>query len=287
MAHRHSAHYVDARREDVAGVTQPTRGEPFGTTGMGGTQGCVLTQVSGSVQRSTIRRAAIAVCDTRPMPLLLLDLDNTLVDRAAAFLKWAERFAVAHGGDVDWLVEADADGYEPRARLAERIRSQYFLDDSAFSSLQADLDSGMADDLVLDPAVPMALTRARNAGWVPVIVTNGRVVQQERKLSVSGLNRLVDTWVISEAVGAKKPDPAIFGAAARLTGRSLERAWMIGDSATADIGGANRISIDSVWLHRGRRWIEDQYQPTFVANDCVEAIDYVVHKGVSTAENQS
>ncbi|OPX12952.1 HAD family hydrolase [Mycobacterium sp. AT1] len=219
------------------------------------------------------------------MPLLLLDLDNTLVDRAAAFLRWAERFVVARGGDVDWLVDADADGYEPRARLAERIRSQYLLDDSAFSSLQADLDAGMADDLVLDPAVPMGLTRARNAGWVPAVVTNGRVVQQERKLSVTGLDRLVETWVISEAVGAKKPDPEIFRAVARRTGLSLDGAWMIGDSATADIGGANSILIDSVWLHRGRSWIEDRYQPTFVANDCVEAIDYVVHKGVSVADH--
>jgi putative hydrolase of the HAD superfamily len=222
---------------------------------------------------------AIALCDTRTMPLLLLDLDNTLVDRAAAFLKWAHRFKLAHGGDIDWLVDADADGYEPRARLAERIRSKYFLDDSAFLSLQADLDSGMADGLVLDPAVPSALARARNAGWVPVVVTNGPVVQQERKLSVTGLDCLLETWVISEAVGVKKPDPKIFGAVTSLTGRSLDGAWMIGDSATADIGGANRISIDSVWLHRGRCWIEDQYQPTFVTSNCVEAIDYVVQKG--------
>lgn len=227
----------------------------------------------------------IALCDTQTMPLLLLDLDNTLVDRAAAYLKWAERFTLAHGGDVDWLVEADDDGYEPRGRLAERIRSKYCLDDSPFSALQADLDSGMAEDLVLDPAVPLALARARNAGWVPVVVTNGRVVQQERKLSVTGLDRLVEAWVISEAVGVKKPDPEIFGAVASLTGRSLDGAWMIGDSATADIGGANRISIDSIWLHRGRRWIEDQYQPTFITNDCVEAIDYVVHRGVSIAAN--
>lgn len=51
--------------------------------------------------------------------------------------------------------------------------------------------------------------------------------------------------------------------------------------------GANRVSIDSVWLHRGRRWIEDRCQPTFVANDCVEAIDYVVHNRVSIAENHA
>lgn len=221
------------------------------------------------------------------MPLLLLDLDNTLVDRAAAFLRWAERFTAAHGGDVDWLVDADDDGYEPRVRLAERIRCKYSLDESALSALQADLESGMADELVLDPAVPMALARARNAGWVPAVVTNGPVVQQERKLSVTGLDRLVEAWVISEAVGVKKPDPEIFGAVASLTRLSLDGAWMIGDSATADIAGANRISIDSVWLHRGRRWSEDQYQPTFVADDCAQAIDHVVHKGVSVAENRS
>lgn len=215
------------------------------------------------------------------MPLLLLDLDNTLVDRAAAFQKWAERFTAAHGGDVDWLVEADADGYEPRVRLAERIRSKYLLDDAVFASLQADLGSGMADDLVLDAGIPLALARARTAGWVPVVVTNGPVVQQERKLSVTGLDRLVRTWVISEAVGVKKPDPEIFRAAARLTGRSLDAAWMVGDSATADIGGANKVLIDSVWLHRGRCWAEDHYQPTIVANDCVEAIDYVVQKGIT------
>lgn len=217
------------------------------------------------------------------MPLLLLDLDNTLVDRETAFLKWAKRFTAAHGGETAWLIEADADGYEPRARLAERIRSRYALDDSAFRTLQTDLDSGMADDLVLDPALPPALTRARETGWVPVVVTNGRVAQQERKLSVTGLDRLVHTWVISEAVGVSKPDPAIFGAAARLTGRSLDGAWMIGDSATADIGGAHTSSIDSVWLHRGRLWSEDRYRPTLVAGDCVEAIGHVVREGLSTA----
>lgn len=215
------------------------------------------------------------------MPLLLLDLDNTLVDRAAAFQRWAKRFTSAHGGDIEWLVEADADGYEPRERLAERIRSKYFLDDAAFASLQADLDAGMADELVLDAGIPMALARAKTAGWVPVVVTNGRVAQQERKLAVTGLDQLVDAWVISEAAGVKKPDPAIFDAVFRLTGRSLDGAWIIGDSATADIRGAHGVSINSVWLHRGYRWAEDGYLPTVVADDCVEAIDYVVRLSVS------
>ncbi len=55
------------------------------------------------------------------MPLLLADLDNTLIDRAGAFSRWAREFAAAHAGsqaDAQWLVAADRDGLESRERLA-------------------------------------------------------------------------------------------------------------------------------------------------------------------------
>jgi hypothetical protein len=52
---------------------------------------------------------------------LLVDLDNTLIDRAGAFARWAREFTSARGGsaaDAAWLVAADRDGLEPRERLA-------------------------------------------------------------------------------------------------------------------------------------------------------------------------
>src|SRR6266576_1316820 len=54
------------------------------------------------------------------MPLLLLDLDDTLVDRADAYRRWAASFAARHGDEreADWLVEADDGGYAPREQLA-------------------------------------------------------------------------------------------------------------------------------------------------------------------------
>ncbi len=58
------------------------------------------------------------------MPLLLVDLDNTLIDRAGAFGRWSREFASARGGgpaDAQWLVAADRDGLEPRERLATGI----------------------------------------------------------------------------------------------------------------------------------------------------------------------
>ena len=46
------------------------------------------------------------------VPLLLLDLDNTLIDRAGAFKSWAESFLAEIGApeyDVPWLLDVDAE----------------------------------------------------------------------------------------------------------------------------------------------------------------------------------
>jgi hypothetical protein len=56
--------------------------------------------------------------------VLLVDLDNTLIDRAGAFDRWARDFASARRGgaaDAQWLAVADRDGPEPRERLAGLI----------------------------------------------------------------------------------------------------------------------------------------------------------------------
>ncbi|MGN6331994.1 MAG: HAD family hydrolase [Motilibacteraceae bacterium] len=134
----------------------------------------------------------------------------------------------------------------------------------------------MADHTELDPEVPQVLEAACAAGWTPVIVTNGTVEQQERKLSLTGLDQLVAGWVISEAVGAKKPDERIFQLAAAASGASLSGAWMIGDSPHADIAGAHRLGLRSVWLHRGRPWQEEAFAPTKVADDCAQALSHVL-----------
>ena len=175
------------------------------------------------------------------MPLLLVDLDNTLIDRAGAFERWAQGFVSARGGDAGdaaWLVAADRDGLEPRERFAGMIAERFGLDARDEGALLAELRGGLVRQLVTDDAVNRALRRARAAGWAPFVVTNGTVAQQERKLRHTGLDREVAGWVVSEGAGLRKPDPAIFRFAAEQAGQSLDGAWMIGDCAQADIEGA-------------------------------------------------
>ena len=216
------------------------------------------------------------------MPLLLVDLDNTLIDRAGAVGRWAREFASGRGGsdaDAQWIVAADRDGLEPRERLAAIISERFGLDDRDRAGLVAELRDGLVRQIFLDSTVAGALRDARAAGWVPFVVTNGTVAQQELKLRHTGLDREVAGWVISEGAGIRKPDPAIFRLAAARAGQSLHGAWMIGDSAEADIGGARDAGLPGVWLHRGRPWPLAAFQPDHTADSFPRAVQMVLAAG--------
>lgn len=156
------------------------------------------------------------------------------------------------------------------------IRTRFQLLESTVEQLIEDLHRGMVEHLVLDPEVPRALSAARNAGWEPVVVTNGTVEQQERKIRRTGLDDYVAGWIVSQGAGMAKPDRRMFELAAQSVGLPLGGAWMIGDSAHADIGGAHGAGVESIWLHRGRKWDEQRFAPSLVSDSCPDAIDHVI-----------
>jgi putative hydrolase of the HAD superfamily len=203
------------------------------------------------------------------VPLLLLDLDNTLVDRDRAFREAVATFLP--GVDVTWVMSVDNHGYTPRDQVAAAIEDRYgaFVSRAAIRSL---LDDGASGNVVLQEPVRQALTEVRERGWTCVIVTNGRTVQQERKIHRTGLDRLVHGWVVSEAIGVKKPAPEIFEAAAALAGLPLAGAWMIGDSPHADVGGAVALGLRSVWVPNHESWPYEDFAPTDTAPDAASAI---------------
>ena len=210
------------------------------------------------------------------MPLLLVDLDNTLIDRDAAFRTAVAAFLAGHGlpdTDVAWVLSVDASGYTARDVVASALAHRYanVVPATAISAL---LDCGGAAHVKLADATQKALLKAREDGWACVIVTNGRAAQQEAKVRNAGLDRLVRGWVVSEAVGHKKPAPEIFRAAADVAGVPLAGAWVIGDSPHADIAAATALELRSVWVSNGQSWSQQAYRPTHVAADVASAIHH-------------
>ncbi|MGH9089804.1 MAG: HAD family hydrolase [Acidimicrobiales bacterium] len=213
-------------------------------------------------------------------PVALFDLDNTLVDRAAAFRTWAARFASErHLGEagVAWLCAADEDGFARREVLFDAARRQFNLAEST-------------EDLVLGyrrtypagfrpaPAVSHALGSLRHAGWRIGVVTNGPPTQRE-KLARAGLEHLVDAVCVSDEIGASKPDAGIFEEAilrCSAVGTPPGSVVMVGDTPEPDIGGGRGMGFRTIWLHRGRRWPRTDYRPDLSATSVVEAVDLLL-----------
>ena len=81
------------------------------------------------------------------------------------------------------------------------------------------------------------------------LVSNGVSAIQRSRLAKSPLTPLYDAIVISEEVGAAKPDPKLLYVAMEQMGcTDKSQAIMMGDSVGADIGAANNAGVDSIFF---------------------------------------
>src|ERR1044071_4344702 len=123
-------------------------------------------------------------------------LDDTLLDRSGAFRLWAKGFLDEIGApqeDLDWLLSVDADGLTPRWDLADLIRERYGLGIPSIDVVD-ELHEGPLAYEKLDPLVGCALKIATDAGFVPVVVTNGQGEIQEARIRRTGLDRYIADW---------------------------------------------------------------------------------------------
>lgn len=212
------------------------------------------------------------------MPLLLCDLDETLVDRAGAFHRWARDFAHRYdAGDhfANWLIDIDDDGTASREAFFEAVKTRLGLD-ATTEELLANYHRTYSTFFQPEPSVATALETARRAGWTIAVVTNGDA-HQTRKIAAVGLEPHLDVVCISAVEDAWKPDPRLLQIAAARAGLGLDGdSWMIGDNAHADIGAAVAAEIRSVWLRRGRQWPRSDYAPTAEADTFACAVDIVL-----------
>jgi HAD superfamily hydrolase (TIGR01549 family) len=230
-------------------------------------------------------------------PLMLFDLDNTLVDRDRAFRGWAAAFLADRSlppADLEWLIALDCGGYIDRQTLLRAVVARHGLLEDVDLLLQEYREAVL--DLIDCPRAHLdALAAARAAGWTLGIVTNGATKHQLTKIERTGLADLVDGWVVSEEADCAKPDPRIFQLAALRCGvdvdsadsRWTEDAWMIGDHPPADIAGAGAAGLRSVWLEHGRHWPEIDYTPTLTAAGLPEAVALILDAPDTSGQHQS
>jgi putative hydrolase of the HAD superfamily len=81
------------------------------------------------------------------------------------------------------------------------------------------------------------------------IISNGFKESTLMKMSVCNLNPYFENVIISEDVGANKPDQRIFEFALEKANASKEESIMIGDSLEADVRGALDFGIKAIYFN--------------------------------------
>jgi putative hydrolase of the HAD superfamily len=202
---------------------------------------------------------------------VLFDLDDTLFDHRGASRAALAEVHRRHAPAGDFEVFE-----QHHARILEELHLEVLagrrgLDDArrerfrrVFEAVGVRLDEPEAD----------AVAAAYRAGYVPSwravdgavdlvaairpharigIISNNLIEETRDKLVFCRLAPMIDTVVVSGDEGISKPDPRIFQVALERLGVTPEEAVMFGDSWAADIVGAARAGIRTVWFNPRRK----------------------------------
>lgn len=147
--------------------------------------------------------------------------------------------------------------YEVSAVVIDTLSNQYIKFLPGFNNLLADTQE------ILEYLQPYYKLH---------IITNGFEEVQHNKLKNSKIAAFFSTVTTSEEAGVKKPHPDIFYLALEKSGATSSNSIMIGDSYEADILGAQKIGMRSVFF--------DYYQkqdnlPTLKIKKLNELKDYL------------
>ena len=214
---------------------------------------------------------------------LLFDLDNTLIARESAFIRFATCFyderlrgmtSMTQSDAVAKMVHWDRDGYADRADMFAKWSDEWHEAGLDPEQLLPWYRSEMKLHVQPDPDINGFLANL-NEHRVPWgIVTNGNTTAQRVACQAAGLDRLAPFIIVSEAAGYKKPDPRIFRDALNLTGLpSPDQVMFVGDNPRADIDGAKRFGMQAAWVRRGRQFPHDLQPPDYIIDHVAELRD--------------
>ncbi|MCA0331939.1 MAG: HAD family hydrolase [Actinobacteria bacterium] len=206
-------------------------------------------------------------------PLVLFDLDGTLVDHDAAELSAITGWIGAAGfpADVDgvpseqvWRQVSEAafpDYFAGRLTFEEqrRVRVRTFLPMMGVrveEMADAELDRHFLEyrsryeaSWQPFPDAVDCLLRLRSTHRLAVL-TNGDQSQQDDKMRRTGLAALVETTIASSSLGMSKPMAGAFHAALTRLGADPTTTTYVGDRLDTDARAACAAGLAGVWLNR-------------------------------------
>lgn len=194
---------------------------------------------------------------------VIFDLDETLFDRSASLKEFVScQFSNLEIGNFSDLraVTARFIELDRRGRVSKREVYGKLLDEignrneALVSELFDDYEANAWRSARPFDGMSDVIRTLKSAGKKIGIVSNGQTHIQLRSLLALNLDRLADAYLISEQVGCRKPDAAIFLKATKELCVPIGECVFVGDSPEADILGAHAAGMRTVWFPNGAEW---------------------------------
>jgi putative hydrolase of the HAD superfamily len=182
---------------------------------------------------------------------LVFDLDDTLIDRAGAFARYARWVSDDLGIDVAPLLhvaDASRDTNYGR-RVAETVPMIGSSPEACWNHLWRHLPRFVEEQ----PNIRSVLASLRRRKAIGLLTNGGSLVQRE-KIRAAGLEDSFDVIVVSDEVKHEKPESQVFEIVLERLGAPAADSWMIGDDPVADILGAQSAGLKACWISNGRSW---------------------------------
>ena len=204
-----------------------------------------------------------------PVEVVFFDIDDTLVDAAAATRAGAlgvfERYRDRLTGTDEHLMQrwnTLLDHHFERYLRGEtsfigqrraRIRGLFGLTPGQMPDAEVDAVDAVERESkkVARRLFPDAIeTLDALGGFRLGVISNGSSARQRQKLAAAGVLDRFAAVMISEDIGVAKPHPGIFEAACEAAGASPSACVHVGDRLDADALGARDAGLTGVWLDR-------------------------------------
>lgn len=196
---------------------------------------------------------------------ILLDLDNTLIDRDRAMKEavwhWLKNQGtiddISMKTELDRILEKDDSGYTDRDLFCEWLCGNYANANTKAGKTERevlrDLQELTISYLQPDPEILETLYHLKQQ-YQLVIATNGSQYIQQKKIAQTKLDSLfsTDQVYISEMLGHQKPSFGFYHQILIATGKSPEQCIMVGDNYVNDIEAARQCGLHTCWIDHRR-----------------------------------
>ena len=134
-----------------------------------------------------------------------------------------------------------------RRLTLQRVWHLELKNSSLAEKLYADFKDRYGNEPVPFPDVSETLKLLRRKYRIG-LVSNGRTKGQTAKINACGISEFFSSICISESVGCKKPDAAIFQACLDELSVQPNEAVFVGDNPIVDIEPAKKLGMFTVWV---------------------------------------